>query len=80
MKHGSGVLVPVHEYDIPYVGIDTTNISENMVVELCQNIAKGYEMCPDNRKKEYLNKLNNVYGFDDLYEMRGKTLCKKLTM
>ena len=81
MSDGYDVMLNfVHEYDIPYVGIDTTNISENMVVELCKNIAKGYEMCPDNRKNEYLTKLNNVYGFDDLYEMRGKKLCRKPTM
>ena len=66
----------VHNYDIPYVGIDTTNYSEDIIVEMCKDIALGYECCPDDKKKEFLEKMNDVYGFDKLYKLKGKTLCK----
>ena len=67
----------VHNYDIPYIGIDTTNYSEDTVVEICKEIVLSYEKCPEEKKKVFLDKMNDTYGFDKLYEKKGKVLCKK---
>ncbi len=69
----------VHQYDIPYIGIDTTNRSAETVAEICKVLIQGFEKCPENRKKEYLKRMNSIYGFDDLYITKGKLLCKKNT-
>lgn len=60
------------KYDIPYIGVDTTDRSIDEVKIICENIIKGYERCPDCKKKEYRDKLNDIYGFDDLYDFGVK--------
>lgn len=60
------------KYDIPYIGIDTTDKSIEEVKIICENIIKGYQKCPDSKKREYREKLNEVYGFDYLYDFGVK--------
>jgi hypothetical protein len=35
-------------------------------------------MCPDNKKKEYRERLNDVFGFDHLYENKVKKYERKI--
>ena len=60
------------KYDIPYIGIDTTDKSIEEVKIICENIIRGYQKCPDSKKREYREKLNEVYGFDYLYDFGVK--------
>ncbi len=64
--------------DIPYIGIDTTDKSINEVAAICENVINGYKMCPDNKKKEYRERLNDVFGFDHLYENKVKKYERKI--
>lgn len=60
------------KYNIPYIGIDTSDKSIDEVKIIVENIIKGYEKCPDNRKKEFRERLNEIYGFDNLYDFGVK--------
>ena len=68
----------VKQHNIPYIGIDTTNKSIDEVAIICENIINGYQKCPDNKKKEYRERLNDIYGFDDKYEIGVKVYERKI--
>ena len=55
----------VKQYNLPYLGIDTTNINIDKVVLLLEKIIKGYEK--SSNKIDYIKTINEVYGFENIY-------------
>lgn len=60
----------VKQYNLPYLGIDTTNINIDKVVLLLEKIIEGYEK--SSNKIDYIKKINEVYGFENIYEKGEK--------
>ena len=80
LSDGYDVMIDfARRFDIPYIGIDTTGRTKEQIVCICQCLIEGYEKTPDNKKKEYIERMNDIYGFDNLYERGGKTKCKRNT-
>ncbi len=67
------------KHNVPYVGINTENRSSKEVAVICKGIMEGYEKIRPEKRKEYLERMNDIYGFEDIYEIGGKKLCKKNT-
>ena len=60
----------VKQYNLPYLGIDTTNINIDKVVLLLEKIIEGYER--SSNKIDYIKNINEVYGFENIYEKGEK--------
>ena len=66
----------IKKYNIPYLGIDTTNRSLESVSLLVKLLIEGYDKTLD--KEEYLNIMNKKYGFEHLYQIGGDSYEKVL--
>lgn len=66
----------IKTYNLPYIGIDTTNRSLDNVVLLSKLLIDGYEK--SNNKEEYLSIMNNKYGFEYLYQKGDDNYAKVL--
>ncbi len=66
----------LHSYNIPYVGIDTTELSLEDVVKTCHVITCAYLKTKEEERKKLLEQLNDIYGFERNEKGRNKKLCK----
>ena len=64
------------KYNIPYIGINTENISLESVTEICSDIYSRYSrLGTADEKREFISSMNQKYGVDKLYQQ--KTLILK---
>ena len=66
----------VKEYNLPYLGIDTTNLSLDQVAVLTKMLVEGYQNSIN--KGDYLNNMNQTYGFENFYKKGEKGYEKVL--
>ena len=65
-------------YNIPYIGINTEKYSRDQIIEICSDAILYYSSLESKEdKKEFVRKMNENYGVDDLYLLGGDDVYER---
>ena len=61
------------KYGIPYIGINTEKYNMDQIIEICSSAVNYYsKLSSEEEKKEFLKRMNDLYGIDTLYSLGGE--------
>ena len=63
----SEMLEFAHEYNVPYVGIDTEKYSLQDIIMICESTIEAFKNANEEERRRIIKECNETYGFDDLY-------------
>ena len=63
-----------HKYNIPYIGINSEKYEPDEIIDICSRIILKLKNLNETERIEFIEEMNNEYGFDSLYKERMLTL------